>query len=161
MKGIGLALSISVVLALLLAGCGGGAPQVNWELKISGAVDNPLTLSYADLVEMEQVDLSNVQMEKSTGEDEVGSWSGASLDAIFQQAGASANYVSVTAIAADGYAIEITKDELQGAIVALKKDGEWITEAASEADKGPIRLVCPQTPGNRWVFQLQEIQVNE
>ena len=76
-----------------------------------------------------------------------------------RQAEVSADYVSVTALAADGYAIEITKDELQDAIVALKQDGEWITEA--ESDKGPIRLVCPETPTNRWVFQLQEIQVNE
>ena len=148
-------------LILLLVGCGNGAPKVDWELKITGAVDNPLALSYADLVKMEQVDLTDVQMEKSTGEDEVGSWSGAPLDAIFQQAGASGNYVSVTAIAADGYAVEISKDELQGAIVALKKGGEWIPEAASEEGKGPIRIVCPQTPGNRWVFQLQELQVNE
>lgn len=162
MKRMGLALSIGVVLALLLTGCGGGgAPKVDWELKVTGAVDNPLALSYADLVGMEQTELTDVQMEKSTGETELGSWSGAPLEAILQQAGASANYVSVTAVAADGYAIEISKDELQGAIVALKKGDEWIAEAASEEGKGPIRIVCPQTPGNRWVFQLQELQVNE
>ncbi len=161
MKRIRLVLSISV-LVLLLAGCGGGGtPKVDWELKITGAVGKPLTLSYGDLTGMNQIDLNDIQMEKSTGEDEIGSWSGVPLDEIFQQAEASANYVSVTAVAADGYAIEISRDEVQGGIVALKKGGEWIPEAASEEGKGPIRMVCPQTPGNRWVFQLQEIQVNE
>jgi DMSO/TMAO reductase YedYZ molybdopterin-dependent catalytic subunit len=148
-----------LLLAVLLAGCGGGAPKVDWELEIGGAVDSPLTLSYADLAKMDQVELNEVLMEKSMGEDEVRSWSGVSLDAIFQQAGVSADYVSVTATAADGYAVEVSRDELAGAIVALKDAGEWIVEA--DPDHGPIRLVCPETPANRWVFQLQAIEVNE
>jgi len=142
-----------------LAGCGSGAPKVDWELNISGAVGQPLTLSYSELSRMPQTDLSDVFMDKSLGEDEVGSWSGVPLEEIFKQAEASPNYSSVTAIAADGYAVEISKDELQGAIVALQTNGEWI--ATADPDHGPIRMVCPQTPANRWVFQLQEIQVNE
>lgn len=149
----------SLVLVIALSGCGGSAPKVDWELKVSGAVDKPLTLSFNDLVDMPQVDLTDIDMEKSTGEDEVTSWSGVPVDEIFKSAGASSDYVTITALAADGYAIEISKDELQGAIVALKDQGEWIAEVTP--DKGPIRLVCPQTPANRWVFQLQEITVNK
>ena len=148
-----------VVLVLGLVSCGGGAPKVDWELRISGSVGKPMAVSYADLAKMDQIDLTDILMEKSMGEDETGSWSGVPLAAILQQAEVSAGFTSITALAADGYAIEISKDELQDAIVALKKDGEWITEA--EPDKGPIRLVCPEMPANRWVFQLQEIQVNE
>jgi DMSO/TMAO reductase YedYZ molybdopterin-dependent catalytic subunit len=163
MKHKPIVLSLIVLLTILgvtsLVGCGGGAPKVDWELKISGAVNKPLTLNYADLAKMPQTDLKDVLMEKSLGEDTVGSWSGVNLEDILKQAGASANYVSVTATAADGYAIEISKDELQDAIVALKENGEWI--ASADQEHGPIRLVCPHTPANRWVFQLQEIQVNE
>ena len=148
-----------IVLALLLAGCG-GAPKVDWELKIAGAVSTPLTLSYSDLAEMEMVDLNDILMEKSLGEDVVTSWSGVPLETILSRAGAG-DYGSITALAADGYAIEISRDEAQGAVVALKKSGEWIVNAADEEGKGPIRLVCPETPANRWVFQLQELQVNE
>ena len=155
---LGVVVLLGTLLVAGLAGCG-GAPKVDWDLTVTGAVGNPLTLAYGDLAKMDQTDLSDVLMEKSLGEDEVGSWSGVAVDQVMEQAGASSGYVSVTALAADGYAIEISRDELQGAIVALKKDGEWITKA--EPDKGPIRLVCPQTPANRWVFQLQEIQVNE
>jgi DMSO/TMAO reductase YedYZ molybdopterin-dependent catalytic subunit len=149
-----LVLSLGTMIALTACG---GAPQVDWTLEISGAVSTPLMLDYGTLVQLEQVDLTDVLMQKSLGEDEVASWSGPALDEIFQKAGVG-DYSTVTATAADGYAIEITRDELQGAIIALKKDGTWITKA--EPDKGPIRLVCPETPANRWVFQIQKIQVN-
>ena len=42
--------------------------------------------------------------------------------------------------------------------MALKDGGEWIADVTP--DNGPIRLVTPETPGNRWVFQLIEIQVH-
>ncbi|MDX9955637.1 MAG: molybdopterin-dependent oxidoreductase [Anaerolineae bacterium] len=142
------------ILTLALTAC--GAPKVEWTLEVSGG-STPLALSYAELTKMEQLDLGDVLMQKSLGEDEVDSWSGVPIAEIFKQAGVE-SYSSVTATAGDGYAIEITADEMEGAIVALKKNGDWITKA--EADKGPIRLVCPETPANRWVFQLQKLQVN-
>ena len=148
---------IVVALLLSLTACGGSAPDVEWTLGVSGAVSNPLTLSYAELVDMPQTELSEILMEKSLGEDTTGDWSGVSLEEILTQAGAG-DYVSITAVAGDGYAIEISKDELQDAIVALQENGEWIAEA--DPDHGPIRLVCPYTPANRWVFQLMELQVN-
>jgi DMSO/TMAO reductase YedYZ molybdopterin-dependent catalytic subunit len=148
---------VYVLITLALTGCSGGTPNVEWTLNVTGNVSTPLTLSYADLAGMPQTELNDILMQKSLGEDEIHSWSGVDIQAIFEQAGAG-DYTTVTAIAADGYAIEITKDEVQGGIVALKLDGEWITKA--EADKGPIRLVTPQTPANRWVFQVREIQVN-
>ena len=144
-------------LAVGLAGCGSAAPKVDWDLSVSGAVSNPLTLSYAELAEMPQTELNEILMERSLGEDTIGDWSGVTLDEILKEAGAG-EYVSITAVAGDGYAIEISKDELQDAIVALKENGEWIAEA--DLDHGPIRLVCPYTPANRWVFQLMELQVN-
>ena len=148
---------IVVALLLSLTACGGSAPDVEWTLGVSGAVSNPLTLSYAELVDMPQTELSEILMEKSLGEDTTGDWSGVSLEEVLTQAGAG-DYVSITAVAGDGYAIEISKDELQNAIVALQENGEWIAEA--DPDHGPIRLVCPYTPANRWVFQLMELQVN-
>jgi len=156
----GRTLALIVVLStLLLAGCGGGTPSVDWQLKITGDVANPTTLNYKDLAAMPQTELNDVMMEKSTSENVVTSWSGVSVAELLRQAGAPDGYTSVTALADDGYAIEITSDELSGAIVALKDQGEWIAEITP--DKGPIRLVCPQTPGNRWVFQLTELQVHQ
>ncbi len=157
---LGVVALVGILLAAGLAGCGGGsAPDVDWELAVSGDVATPLTLSYAELAEMPQTDLEDILMEKSVGEDTTGSWSGVALTEIFGDAGASAEYASITAIAADGYAVEISSEETQDGIVALKENGEWISEA--DPDHGPIRLVFPHTPANRWVFQIKEIQVNE
>ena len=150
---------VFLLLGLVVAGCGSGAPDVDWELNIGGAVSNPLTLSYDELVKMDQVDLSDILMEKSTGDDVVTSWSGVPVAGLFEEAGAPAEWSTVTAVAADGYAVEITRDEMQDAIIALKQGEEWI--ATADPDHGPIRLVCPHSPANRWVFQLQEIQINQ
>jgi DMSO/TMAO reductase YedYZ molybdopterin-dependent catalytic subunit len=150
-------LIIAVLLLFGLVGCGNAAPKVEWELKVSGAVSTPLTVTYAELAKMPQKDLTDILMQKSRGEDVTGSWSGVALEELLAKAGAG-EYVSVTAIAADGYAIEISKDELQDAIVALKDNGKWIQSV--DPDHGPIRLVAPTTPANRWAYQLREIQVN-
>ena len=149
---------IVLLATVILAGCG-SAPNVDWTLKISGDVAEPLEVSYKELTKMEMTDLSDILMDKSIGEDEITSWSGVSLAALLEQAGAPGDYATITALAGDGYAIEITSDEAEGAIVALKDGDEWIQNA--DPDSGPIRLVCPQTPANRWVFQLSEIQVNQ
>ncbi len=149
---------IGLVLVLILAGCGNGAPDVDWELSITGDVSQPVTYSFADLAGMEQVDLKEILMEKSTGEDEVTSWSGVPLAILLEEAGAG-DFATLTVLAADGYAIEVPAGEIGDAIIALKDSGEWIAEVTP--DKGPIRLVTPDTPANRWVFQVTEIQVNQ
>lgn len=125
---------------------------------MTGAVDEALSLSYKELVDEPQTELNELLMQRTHGEDSVGDWSGVALDALLQRAGAADGWVSITALAADGYAIEVTRDEVEGAIVALREQGEWIAKA--DPEHGPIRLVCPLTPADRWVFQLTELQVN-
>ena len=149
---------IGLVLLLILTACGNGTPDVDWELSITGDVSQPVTYSFADLAGMEQVDLTDILMEKSTGEDEVTSWSGVPLEILLNEAGAG-DFSTLTVLAADGYAIEVPAGELSDAIIALKDTGEWIAEVTP--DKGPVRLVTPDTPANRWVFQVTEIQVNQ
>jgi DMSO/TMAO reductase YedYZ molybdopterin-dependent catalytic subunit len=151
-------LMAAVTLLLVLSACGGGAPDVDWDLSISGEVSRPVTYSFADLAGMEQVDLTDILMEKSTGDDVITSWSGVPLDLLLEEAGAG-EFTTLTVLAADGYAIEVSAGELNDAIIALKDNGDWIAEVTP--DKGPIRLVTPDTPANRWVFQVTEIQVNQ
>jgi len=148
------------LLAALAAGCsqGANAPKVEWTVKISGAVSKPLELSYADLAKRDQVALENIVMRKSQGEDTTNTWEGPALDPILQEAGISAKATGVTAIAADGYAIQMTLADLNKAIIALKQDGQWI---ADDKDHGPIRLVAPDKPANHWLFQITDLVVEE
>jgi len=147
-----------LAIPMALTACG-GTPNVDWELTVAGEVSSPITLTYKELAEMEQVNLDDILMEKSRGEDEVRSFSGVLLSTILEMVGSPDDYSTITAKAADGYAIEISKDEMVDGIVAMKQAGEWITEA--DPDAGPIRLVFPMTPANRWVFQVTEIVVNQ
>ena len=146
-----------LALSILLAACG-GAPNIDWELSIDGAVTTPIVFTYEELAELPMLDLNEILMEKSRGEDEFRSFSGVELSLLLEQAGAADDFSSITAYAADGYAIEITVDEMIDGIVALKDNDDWIVK--SDPDAGPIRLVFPKTPANRWVFQVTEIIVN-
>lgn len=149
---------ILVMVPMLLAACG-GAPKVDWELSISGDVSNPITFTFEELADMEMINLNDVLMEKSRGEDEVRSFSGIPLDSLLEVAGAPDDFSTLTAKAADGYAIEISKDESVDGLVALKQSDKWIVD--EDPDAGPMRLVFPTTPANRWVFQVNEIVVNQ
>jgi len=148
---------IILILPILISACG-GPPNVDWELAITGDVASPVTYRYEELAKMEMVDLEDVLMEKSRGEDEVRSFSGVLLDTLLEKAGVNEGFSTITAMAADGYAIEISLDEMVNGIIALKQSNEWIVDADPGA--GPIRLVFPETPANRWVFQVNEIVIN-
>ena len=146
-----------LLIPILLSGCN-SAPKVEWDLTVNGEVSNLTTFTFAELAGMEMVDLDDVLMEKSRGEDEVRSFSGVPLEALFDLAGVPETYSSITVTATDGYAIEISKDEMVDGIVALKQGGDWIIEVDEKA--GPIRLVFPTTPANRWVYKVTGISVN-
>jgi DMSO/TMAO reductase YedYZ molybdopterin-dependent catalytic subunit len=128
-------------------------------------VDSELTLSYQELADMEQTELTDVLMRKSRGEDQMTSWAGVPVDTILDQAGVHDDASTVTLIAADGYAIEGTLADLDGAIVALKgahpDTGEitWLVELPDAADQGAIRLIAPDKPANFWARQLVEIVI--
>ena len=150
-------ISLLIVLPVLLSACG-GAPKVDWTLSITGAVDNPTVFTFSELADLPMVDLKDILMEKSRGEDEFRSFSGVELALLLDKVNAAEDFSSITAKAADGYAIEIPVDEMVEGIVALKDGDDWIVK--SDPNAGPIRLVFPATPANRWVFQVTEIIVN-
>lgn len=146
------------LLAVVLTGCGGGTPNVDWEMRITGAVAQPITITYADLVEAEQVTLEDVVMRRSQGEDTISDWTGPSVSAILAQAAPLEGAGGALCSASDGYAREMSLEDLEGSIIALKQDGAWI--ASSEPDM-PLRLIVPHQPANHWVAGLIEIEVVE
>jgi len=150
-------LLVFVSLAIGLTACA-THPNVNWNLKIGGVVNNPMVLTYADLARMPQTELKDILMQKTTSEDTTNTWVGVPLDDIASKAGTDPQYTTILAKGDDGYEMLISKNELKGAIIALKMDGNWIAE--KDQAHGPIRLVCPDTPANKWIYALVEIQFN-
>ena len=150
-------LLVLVSLTIGLAACA-THPNVDWKLKISGDANKPLALTYADLAGMPQKELKDVLMQKTTSEDTVNTWVGVPLDDIAAKVGADPQYTTILVKGDDGYEMVISKNELKGAIIALKMDGYWIAE--KDKAHGPIRLVCPDTPASKWIYALVEIQFN-
>ncbi len=162
-KRIALLIVLAMLLAPMLTACAGtgggasGAPKVDWKVSISGAVSKPLTLTYADLAKRKQTTLKDVEMVRSQGETTKNAWTGPALADIFKDAGISASATGVTCIASDGYAMEMTMQDIDRAIIALKQDDKWF----DTDPKGPLRLVAPDKTANFWVAQLTEIRVTE
>ena len=149
------AILLLAIAASILTGC--GVPNEDWDLTVTSGGSTALVLSYKDLAGMEQTELNDILMERSEGEDTIESWSGIALVDVLEKAGVNTDPDLIVALAADGYAVEIPRDELAGGIVALKHNDKWLMQ--DDPDQGAIRFVFPNTPANRWVFQLTEIQI--
>ena len=153
---IGILLGVIVIVMIMTAFP--NHPRVDWKISIDGDVSQAGEITYADLARMPQTELKDILMQKTTSEDTIDSWSGPAFTEILSKLGANPNFSSILVKADDGYAAVLIKSELEGAIIALKKDGEWIAE--KDMAHGPIRIVCPKTPANKWVYSIIEIQVN-
>ena len=149
---------VLLVALVALSACAPRAPKVDWELEVTGAVSQPLTLSFDDLAGRDLDKLDKVVMERSEGDPDENAWEGVLLSKILDEAGASASATAIIFRAADEYEREVPLSDVGTAIVALKQDGTWLTE---DAKSGPIRIVIPGLPGSRWVGQLVEIEVLE
>jgi DMSO/TMAO reductase YedYZ molybdopterin-dependent catalytic subunit len=148
--------ALLLVFGLFVIACD-GTPRVTWTVQISGHAKTPQTHSFADLAAMPQVDAGEILMQMTDKPDSTDTWTGVAVAELFALSGVPDDHAGLTAVAADGYAVEIPRDDLEGAIVALKRNGEWI--AKGDGDHGPVRLICPPAPANRWVHQVVELRI--
>ncbi len=149
---------LALVIVLVATACGGSsAPRVDWQVQVTGAVSNPLTISYEELTKRDMVVLEDVLMRRSQGEDTTNTWEGPALMPILQEAGLLPNATAVICSASDGYAREMVLEELQDSIIALKEDGEWIARGGDN----PLRLIVPDKPANHWISHLVVMEVVE
>jgi DMSO/TMAO reductase YedYZ molybdopterin-dependent catalytic subunit len=135
------------------------------ELKVSGAVTTPLTLTVADLKTMPRKILTVVNSHEKKTE----KYEGVALEEILRKAGVpqgdalrgSAMATYVLAEAADGYRVVFSLAELDAGI----SDSEVIVadtmDGAPLGDRlGPFRLVAPhETRPARWVRMLKSLTV--
>jgi DMSO/TMAO reductase YedYZ molybdopterin-dependent catalytic subunit len=131
------------------------APEA-WRLVVDGAVDAPLTLSYADLAELPQR-LVEADFHCVTG------WSvldlelrGVALDVVLALAGPRADATHLMAYAKDGYFTNLPLEEALKPDVLLVHSVEGAPLAPEHG--GPVRIVVPQLyawKGAKWVTRLE------
>ncbi|MGC9358802.1 MAG: molybdopterin-dependent oxidoreductase [Anaerolineae bacterium] len=169
MRRKGLVLLVLLVLASTLAGCArerfesvtvdtSDLPEVSWELRISGAVSEPMTLAYQELASRELVKLDDILERCDCGDETENAWEGIALVDLLEEAGASKKATGVIFRGADGYWREASIDDLQVAMVGIRRDGEWL---ADDPEDGPIRMVVPGLSASYWISQVVEIEVVE
>ena len=180
MKHVGLLL---LVLVLLLAGCIaqeteqetvsdeitpigdffvldlGVQPEINieeWRLEVTGLVENPLSLTYDEILAMPQV-TQITYLYCMPGYEGTGEWTGVPLLYVLEKAGYSDETVSVVFHAADEYSssIPLEKALLEDTNLAYKMNGMTLPEEHGY----PLRLVVPDKVGYKWVKWVVKIEL--
>ncbi|MCB0034778.1 MAG: molybdopterin-dependent oxidoreductase [Anaerolineales bacterium] len=126
-----------------------------WQLKIHGAVKNPLTLSYEQLRQRNMVERTAI-LDCTGGWYTEQLWSGVSLGELLAQAGLTAEAQSVTIRAISGYQRRFTLAEAQRYLLALEVAGDTL----SHGHGFPLRLVAWDKRGVEWVKWITEVEVN-
>ncbi len=134
------------------------AEEVN-EIRISGLVDRPLNLTYADLLSFPMV--SEVAFLYCPFDDwgATFNWTGVPLFHLLTLAGVKEEAISVTFRARDDYRanmriVDVLKPTT---ILALKGNGTILSEIS--AREGGFRVVFPCKYGYQWVENIKEIEV--
>lgn len=127
-----------------------------YHLKVSGKVERPLSLTYNELRCLPKLTARPVLICPGYFED-VATWSGASLKAILELAGAQDDAKAIILVAGGGFESYIPLEE------AMREDNflayEWAGQPVPILHGFPLRAVLPSMEGNRWVKWLTEIRV--
>ena len=125
-----------------------------WRLIVTGLVNNPLNLSWADLVAMPKttVNAALVCVDAPRTALMAGNWTGVKLRTLLEDAKVSAAAIKVGFHAADGYSTDLTVETAKrdDIILAYEKDGIPLYS---------LRLVVPGKWGYKWISQLTVIEL--
>jgi sulfoxide reductase catalytic subunit YedY len=128
-----------------------------YRLKISGAVDNPLSLSLEQIRAMEAHE-EFVVLECPGFFTDEGDWTGVPISDLLDLAGVQEGAEQLQFIAADGkYSANIELDAImgEGMLITYAFEGKPLPKVHG----WPLRVVAEDQPGNRWVKWLGEIVV--
>ncbi len=137
-----------------------GKPQEidleSYRLRITGKVDQPLSLSYDYLRCLPRVEISTTLTCPGFFEDQ-GTWAGARFEDVLALAGVQDGVFGLRLIGADGYGTSVEKS------VALAETSilayEWEGEPLPIFHGFPVRAALPGEPGSSWAKWLVEIKV--
>jgi len=128
----------------------------DYQLKVTGKVDHPMTLTYDELRCLPKMTAKPVLICKGYFED-IANWSGASLKYILDQAVIQDDAKSVFLVGGDGYQAYLNIEE------ATREDNflayEWEGQPLPILHGFPVRAVMPSMLGNKWIKWLIEIRV--
>ena len=129
-----------------------------YRLEVEGLVDNPLSLSYEELLSRPQVTETVLLICPGFFWDNA-EWTGTPLSLILEEAGLSPEASKVRLVAGDGYAQTLSLEDAMadGVFLAYEVNGETLPP-----DHGyPLRLVARHQYGSKWVKWLERIEVQE
>jgi DMSO/TMAO reductase YedYZ molybdopterin-dependent catalytic subunit len=133
-----------------------------WTLEVRGMVDNPFTLTYAELLDLPQIeaDVTLVCVSNEVGGDLVGNarWQGVPLRTLLDRAGVQEGATQLIGRSVDGFTAgfpTVTALDLEEAMVAVAMNGEPLP-----AEHGfPARLVVPGLYGyvsaTKWLAAIE------
>ena len=133
-----------------------------WQLEVRGMVDNPYTLTYADLMELPQIeaDITIACVSNEVGGDLVGNarWQGVPLRPLLERAGLQQGATQLVGRSVDGFTAgfpTITALDMEEAMVAVAMNGEPLP-----AEHGfPARLIVPGLYGyvsaTKWLAAIE------
>jgi DMSO/TMAO reductase YedYZ molybdopterin-dependent catalytic subunit len=130
-----------------------------YRLKITGEVDNPLSLTFDQVKEMESKRIFAVLDCPGFFTDE-GYWTGVDLKDLLELAGYHEDASKLSFISIDGYTGNLSLESVmknESILVAYHfQDKEF-----PEVHGYPLRIVAKSEPGNVWVKWLAEIKVRD
>ena len=124
-----------------------------WQLKIRGAVANPMSLSYQEIKSSEEI---TATIDCTGGWHSTQIWRGIALADLLRLAEPNENAASVTIRSVTGYYRKFSMTEAEGYLVATQVGDETL----SHGHGFPLRLVAPDKRGFEWVKWITEIEVN-
>ena len=142
----------------------GYVPEIDinqWELEVGGLVENPLVLSYSDILNMPQssVFATLESISNPQGGSMIGNavWTGVSFDYILEYAVPDKDALEVVFYCEDGYSTSLTIEEVlvEGVILAYKMNGKALTPEHGY----PVRMVVPEKYGMKWPKWVSTIEL--
>lgn len=127
----------------------------SWQLTISGAVEQPISLTYQTLLEMAETEVTAV-LDCTGGWYSEQVWSGIAVSNLLSLATPTAQAASVTFEAVSGYKRRFTLPEAQRFILATAVAGAPLAHGHGF----PLRLVAPGQRGVNWVKWITHIHLN-